>query len=241
MEIEAKYRLIGETAAEEFDAIDLSPYRLQPDQELSLDDTIFDTPDRVITSAGHALRVRHEGAHTLLTLKGPGTVEGAVHRREELESELFGPQRDRAGWPPEIREAVFALVGESELTPLARVQNQRRTWLVLSDTTTIAELALDRGVVAAGGREEAFHELELELKGDGQESDLAALDLRLRAALQLESEPRSKLARALALLRESDSGDDPTAGRSAEATPVSLDPPQLTPPAWRPGSSFSSA
>src|SRR5207244_8937143 len=71
----------------------------------------------------------------------------------------------------------------------------------------VAELALDIGVIRAGGREEPFHEIEIELKAKGIEADLAALSERVAAALPVEPEARSKSGRGASLLEQHTAAD----------------------------------
>src|SRR5689334_9282044 len=98
MEIEAKYRVVAPLEPSTVDGLDLAPYALRPDAEHTLEDVLLDSPARAITSAGNSLRVRRDGARTLLTFKGAGRVDGAVHAREELESGLSADWQDRSGW-----------------------------------------------------------------------------------------------------------------------------------------------
>ena len=202
MEIEAKYRLLNPIDPDAVERLDLAPYRLEGHATHALADTLLDTPGRAITRAGWSVRLRRDGPRTFLTLKGPGRVQGAVHRREEHEAELRQPSLDPAAWPAALQARVQALAGGEPLAPLAAVQNQRRTWRVRLGQAEVGELALDEGIISAGGRQEPFRELELELMGQGSEADLPQLEARLRAALPLVPEPRSKLARALALLED---------------------------------------
>ena len=60
------------------------------------------------------------------------------------------------------------------------------------------ELALDEGALLGGGREEPLCEVEAELKR-GRKEDTLALGAFLAETYGLTPEPKSKLARALAL------------------------------------------
>ena len=60
------------------------------------------------------------------------------------------------------------------------------------------ELALDEGVFLGGGKEEAFTEVEVELK-EGSEAAAVAFGTALAAKLNLREEHRSKVGRARAL------------------------------------------
>jgi triphosphatase len=133
----------------------------------------------------------------VVTLKGPGTVAGGVHEREELE--LPTAEYMPAGWPGEIRERLQQLIGTPALEPLLEVANHRRTWPLLRGAQVIGEVALDAGTISVGGRSEPMHELEIELKG-GTRADLDALSALAQRALPAQPEDRSKFARGLALV-----------------------------------------
>ena len=106
--------------------------------------------------------MRHDGADFFLTLKSPGTTRGATHERGEIEALISAAQRDTpADWPAVIAEPVRALVGDAPLAPLLQVRNRRRAWNVARDGELVAELALDRGTIAANGRSLPFHEIEI--------------------------------------------------------------------------------
>ena len=71
--------------------------------------------------------------------------------------------------------------------------------LVLEDCTV--ELALDRGCLMGGSREEPLCEVEVEFK-DGSEEAAAAFAGQLAEAFGLTAEQRSKYSRALALAQK---------------------------------------
>jgi triphosphatase len=200
MEREAKYRATKRIRPTEIEALDLAPYSLGERQTADLRDTILDTADRRLSQARYGLRVRHDGEQLLLTLKSPGTVSGAVHSRPEIEEPITGRVRDdRTQWPDSIAAPVAELIGDAELAPLIEVRNRRRTWYVTRDGVNLAEIALDRGTISADGRSMPFHEIEIELKGEGSDSDLSAIEARLTAGLPLAPETRSKMQRGLQL------------------------------------------
>jgi inorganic triphosphatase YgiF len=202
MEIEAKYKVTGPLEAGELEALDLGPYRLEFLREEQHHDEVLDTSDRALTSRRQALRLRHDGGRIIVTYKGPDSVSGGLHEREEIEAAFADgtlPSSYRE-WSPEISERVGPTVGDAELAPLVEMDVLRRTWSILRQEEIIAELALDNGVIRAGARSMPVHELEIELKGAGKRDDLKALDQTFARELPLQPESRSKLERGLSLL-----------------------------------------
>ncbi len=209
MEIEAKYKITGPLSPADVDQLDLAPYIVRPGADLKHHDIMLDTVERAITGSRHALRLRDENGKKILTLKGPGTVKGSVHERQEIEAPLpagrsDGELLDYTAWPHALAAPVAQMAGLHPLAPLVEMQVHRRTWIVERDGRQVGELALDEGMIQASGKSEPVHELELELKGAGKKTDLQSLDARLRRMLPLAPEPRSKLERGLALLRPDD-------------------------------------
>lgn len=88
---------------------------------------LLDTPDRRLTAAGTALRLRCSGGRWRLTHKGPVSYLGPVKAREELELEVADG---------ETLELVFSRLG---FVPLVRYEKERETWCLGE-----VEVALDR-------------------------------------------------------------------------------------------------
>jgi inorganic triphosphatase YgiF len=202
MEIEAKYAILGPLNASKLVTLDLAPYHLFPDRAGHHRDVLLDTKDRSITSTGVTLRLREtDDGRTVLTFKGPNAGRSGVHEREEIEATLTSPDHfDYSCWPEEIRERVRALAHGQPLVPLVRIYIHRRTWAIERQNQHVAEMALDQGIINAGGRTARVHELEVELKKHGTRDDLDELDRRLLEQLPLQPQPRGKLQRGLALL-----------------------------------------
>lgn len=197
MEIEAKLTLSAPTNSEQIEALDWTPYQLGPGHQVQQHDTFFDTPDLALSQTRHAVRLRQGGTTPVVTLKGPGKVEGGVHEREELELPTTGNATDQ--WPQEIQARLQQLIGAQPIQPLLEVHNYRRTWVLLRDNQPIGEVALDEGSIIAGGQQEPMHELEIELKG-GHRDDLTTLIHVIQQHLPAQPEDRSKFARGLTLL-----------------------------------------
>jgi len=183
----------------------LAGFALLEGQVKQVQDTYLDTSERLILSAGYTYRQRELGQDedVLITIKGLGGVEEAVHRREELEITL------PAGAPPvewpasPARDLVLQLIGEALLTPLFSLQQTRTVRQVNLGERPVAEWSLDQVHLIADGpgdKAQAYFELEVELASQGAEDDLAAIVTCLQDEWGLEPEPRSKFERALLFL-----------------------------------------
>ncbi|RYG25156.1 MAG: inorganic triphosphatase, partial [Burkholderiales bacterium] len=122
----------------------------------------FDTPDQALLKAGLSLRIRRSGDKRIQTIKADGSAAGVFVRPEweqDVEDDL--PVLDDT-------TPVPSLLGKqaASIAPIFIVENERRVW-----NEDGIEIALDRGRIVAGEREEAVCEIELEQKG----SDLSAL------------------------------------------------------------------
>ena len=209
MEIEAKFAVLNAETFRRLQAADhLAGFALSAGQVKQVRDTYLDTAGRLILAAGYACRWREQDEGVLITLKGLGGVEGAVHRREELQV-LLPANTPPTGWfdvahhrwpTSPVRDRVLQLIGEAPLTPLFELEQTRTIRQVRQDERLVAELSLDQVRVAAGGQEQSYSELEVELAPQGTENDLAVIAACLQNEWGLEPEPQSKFERALALL-----------------------------------------
>jgi inorganic triphosphatase YgiF len=165
-------------------------------------DTFVDTPDRSILASRHVCRKREVDGQIVMTLKSGQTVEGAVHRREELEITL---ERELpiGQWPPgAIRDRLLSIVGDVALVPLFDQHQMRIIRWVSQADRVVAEMSVDKVELSIGGREESYFEVEFELKEAGMDEDLLVISACLQNEWKLKPEPRSKFARALALASE---------------------------------------
>jgi triphosphatase len=204
MEIEAKYKIIGALEASTLEQLDVGPYRLLPGKDEQHHDEVLDTPTRTLTGARRALRLRRTVDTVTVTYKGPDTVSGGLHQREEIEATFAvdALPRDYHEWSPEISHRIEPSVGSAPLSPLVEMDAHRVTWAILRETQVVAELALDVGTIRAGGKTTPIHELEIELKDSGTRDDLDTLDQLFSRQLPIQPESRSKLERGLALLQQ---------------------------------------
>ncbi len=203
MEIEAKFVVPTMGIFQRLQAADrLAGFALAARQVKQVRDTYLDAADRPILAAGYACRQREQEGGILITLKGLGGAEGAVHRREELEI-LLPAAAPPTEWPAgPVRERVLALIGQAPLRPLFSLQQTRSVRQVKRGRQTMAELSLDDVRLTSEGAEQTYLELEVELAAQGSEEELATIVACLQEEWGLEPEPRSKFERALAFLEE---------------------------------------
>jgi CHAD domain-containing protein/DNA-binding CsgD family transcriptional regulator len=208
MEIEAKFVVPDRQVYTQLGRLrSLAGYGLTPAGVAPVSDRYFDTLDRRLLAAGYACRLRQEGDALLLTLKGLGGVEGAVHRRDEREVSLPAWDLNPTAWPESAaRTLALNLAKGAPLRPLFSLHQRRRRAEVTQGGRRVAELSLDAVRVTVGHQPVPYFELEVELKGDGTEADLAALAAELAGAWGLVPEPRAKFERALALVDASTEG-----------------------------------
>ncbi len=184
IEFELKYRatpeILAKVAAEVKDC----------GQRFAMETTYYDTKDRALSARRCTLRRRLENNISVCTLKMPA---GSLGRAEfELECETI----EKA--IPELCK----LSGFQELETLADAGLQavcgarfQRLAIFVDIGDATLELALDAGVLMGGGKEEPFHELEIELKSGNRDAVVAyAKTLALRHGLV--TEPQSKFRRA---------------------------------------------
>lgn len=164
----------------------------------------FDTPDRRLAQADMALRLRKEGPRWVQTLKGRG--DGLMQR---LEHEVVLPRsRGVPALDPGLHAhtpagALLARVlgpDASALSVVFSTDIRRTQRLVRMAGGTQIELALDEGVIEAGGARLPVCELEFELLR-GHPSALPALASRWVDRHGLWLDVRSKAERGERLAR----------------------------------------
>ena len=178
-ELEYKFRLTPEQYArlrEEYG----------PLARTRMETAYYDTPDRALGAGKQTLRRRLENGCPVVTLK-TNLPDGS---RGEWETNA-----------PTVEAGLAALKAQGAPVPeaegLTEICSARFTRLsrLLTIPGGLAELALDRGILA-GQREEApLLEAELELK-QGPDEALAAFARDFAAKYGLTEEPQSKFARA---------------------------------------------
>ncbi|WP_438971851.1 CYTH domain-containing protein [Methylophaga sp.] len=168
------------------DLLESTPY---PQHLLS---TYFDTPDRALMEFGVGLRLRQVDQQWLQTVKCSGQASDGLHQRKEWEHEIAGPEFDLA----RLAETDLAPLLENKavwdaIAPVFTTDFSRLVLPLRLDDGTQIEMAYDVGKVHAGNREQAIHEIELELK-KGDIKKCQQLAESLKRALPLEYSDMSK-------------------------------------------------
>lgn len=199
-EIEIKLRLPGEWAIQPILEDERVRECLMRDfADTDMDAVYYDTESGELSERQWSLRLRRENGVSVAACKAAGTRDGAMFSRGEWQ--VFADDWDTAlpllaaeGAPSKL----LALSGP--LLPHCSIRFTRTAApLRLPDGST-AELALDRGTLSAGEKQESLLELELELL-TGNPEEMAAFAAYLETKHALFKEYNSKYARALRLIR----------------------------------------
>ena len=209
MEIEAKFAVPDVATFQRLQAVEhVAGFSLSAHQVQQVRDTYLDTEERLILASGYACRCRETESEVLITLKGLGRAEGAIHRRKELEISVpgYAPPQE---WPESpVRDLVLQVVDGLPLIPLFDLRQTRVFRRMRHGELLVAQLSLDNVRVVTGKRRRSHFELEVELAPQGTTSDMAAIVNYLQDEWNLVPEPRSKFERALAFKDEGEPGGE---------------------------------
>jgi inorganic triphosphatase YgiF len=175
--------------------------RAAPPRQRNVTSVYYDTPKQHLRRHGVSIRLRRDGTRWLQTLKLEAAPSAGFSARAEWEFPAPRGELDAIRFP---REEILAATGldlarlPGKLRPLFETRFVRRSAAILIDGATRAEISVDRGHVAAGGRSEEISEVELELKAGDAESLLRYAG-EIAAPLGLELEFESKAERGYRL------------------------------------------
>jgi inorganic triphosphatase YgiF len=168
-------------------------------QDERLEAWYFDSHDRSLQQAGIAFRIRLENNRWIATVKAGGTSAGGLHKRQEWNAEVPEAKPDISYFQnTKAGPLLEAALGEAPLALLFCTAFDRRTTELTTDDGSRIELAVDRGLIIAGERQDPIAEVELELK-QGNPAAVLALGTELAKTVPLVVEPRSKYFRGLKL------------------------------------------
>lgn len=185
-EFELKYQATPETIA----AIQAKFGDFTP---ISMETTYYDTADLALRKRKWTLRQRLENGKTVCTVKIP-LPDGSRGEWETENADLSAGAKALCamGAPKEILDYV-----NQGVTPFCGAKFTRLA-KAMELPDGCVELALDEGVLLGGGQELPFSEVEVELKS-GVDDLARAFAEKLAAEFDLNEQPKSKLARAMAL------------------------------------------
>ena len=185
-EFEVKYRADeGKIAAIREKYGDFVPF--------SMETAYYDNANRDLSPLHWTLRRRYENGRSVCTIKTP--APGGARGEWETEcGDIMAaiPELCKLGAPMKL---IALTIDGVEQVCAARFTRLAKT-LELDECTV--ELALDRGCLLGGGREEPLCEVEVELKSGSEEAALA-FARALATEFGLVPEKGSKYRRALAL------------------------------------------
>ena len=166
----------------------------------------FDTEDKALASKDIAFRVRKEGNRVIASLKWNGESSDGLHTREEINVPVIDEACFIAPDPTIFKESedgkrmLKILDGRDLVNVLENWFSRRR--MRIDTGKCICEVAIDIGEIITDNGRQAICELEIELFS-GSEESLKEVGELLAVKYQLIPENRSKYARGLRMLKES--------------------------------------
>ncbi len=206
MEIELKYRLENEAAAEQIfqDSVVAAMKDEATEQCIDMQAVYLDTEDGRLQEAGIAFRIRKEGNAMMGTLKSRGKAENGMHKRQELNVPVYDPKQFQT---PDIEifrqcseyDRLKTIIADRTLRPLMDVSFVRHQ--VRIDTgKCICELSYDKGEIRCGEKRTPISEVEIEFFS-GDEEDMVRFGTDLAEKYGLKEENVSKFKRGLDLMK----------------------------------------
>lgn len=220
MEVEAKFAIPDQdTLLRLLRVVRLGPFTPGESLLRQVRDVYLDTDDHILRQNGFACRFRHLAGTRVVTLKGFGQVDSAIHERFESEQILDDQATTTPTTWPEWpgRDLVLSLVGEKSLDELFVVEQDRHVRPLWRGERLVAELSIDEVILFAGEQHREMNVLEAELAPDGVTEDLHLLVTHLTETWGLLPEPRSKFDLGMALL-EPDKFKCPSPADSVSST-----------------------
>ena len=162
---------------------------------ITMETTYYDTADGALAARRITLRRRLENGVSVCTVKTPETD----NLRGEWETECDDIQSAIPVLCKLGCSVDLPLLTKEGLLPICGARFTRLAKTVDLENCVV-EIALDRGVLFGGSREESLCEVEVELKS-GSREEAVAYAAALAAKYSLVPEEKSKFRRALALAR----------------------------------------
>ena len=227
MEIEAKFSVPNRDTMERLKRIvRLGPFEPGDVVKHLVVDTYYDTAGRDLLALGYAYRVRQLDDQRMVTLKGIGDTDSAIHRRTECEVPVSpdGDLQDMSAWPSgDVWDSARSVVGEKSLQALFVITQSRHVRELYYRGTPVAALSIDEVLIEAEQRKQRAWIVEAELEPDGTIQDLESLVSHLEGTWGLVSETVTKFHMGLALADEQVFGGDTDLGRLSSTERAQLE------------------
>jgi exopolyphosphatase/guanosine-5'-triphosphate,3'-diphosphate pyrophosphatase len=203
MEIEAKFLIPKHDTFEKLKGIpSIKSFSTGKPVEKEFTDTYLDTMDMAIYASGFSFRCREKGSKVTYTLKSLSTSSSLVHMREEVEFTLDEKLPVREWDNCVLRKRVLSMIGSGELYPLFTVTHKRTDFLLSTNQRDVAEMSFDDVILTCDKSKKSYLELEVELTGDGTESEVNQIAEYLRDGEGLTPGSSSKFDNGLKLFME---------------------------------------
>ncbi|NQD35429.1 CYTH domain-containing protein [Permianibacter sp. IMCC34836] len=171
-----------------------------PWQTQRLGNRYYDTDDHELRDRGIGLRLRQANEQFTQTIKTAGSSVGGLHRRNEWNVNVAGPELDPVRLPEtEWTPWLTSLWRQQKLLTVFSTDFERRSRELRHDSGTVIEFALDHGAVHADEEHDPISEVEMELLA-GDIEPLFELARQLIAHHPLHPDSRSKAERGYRLL-----------------------------------------
>lgn len=169
-------------------------------------DRYYDDARLSLSRAGYALRRRMADGRVLATLKSIGSVEGALHRREEIEAPIEAGADPWNPWPAPITERLQTVGDPRSLRGTFELTTERVSFPLREGGRDVAVVAFDDVTARRPNAERSVHWNELEIESEADldpataEAVLARAADAIGAVVSLVPTSHTKLERARALL-----------------------------------------
>ena len=171
-----------------------------PWQSHRLGNRYYDTDDHELRDRGVSLRLRQDDNQFTQTIKSAGSSLGGLHKRNEWNVLVSGPELDPVRLPEtEWTPWLTSLWRQQKLKTIFSTDFERRARELRHDSGTVVELALDHGAVNADEEHDLISEIELELLS-GDPAPMFELARQLASHHPLHPDSRNKAERGYRLL-----------------------------------------
>ena len=207
MEVEAKFTIPDRDTMDRLKRIvrlgSLSPGEVV---QRAIQDSYFDTDERDLYQQGYTCRLRVHGDRRVLTIKGLGESDSAIHQRLEVDLVLHeGDGISPEDWPQTgVWGQMRSIVKDKPVCTLFTVNQIRCVRPLRDEDRLVGELSIDDVQIEASGRRQLFWIAEVELSDDGTMDDLRSIVDHVSGTWGLVPQTTTKFRLGLVLLDQGD-------------------------------------